>query len=53
MSTNSLLLLDPQSVHDMHIDVPRLVTQSISDVAEQVRMCTWLDALEQHSLSEK
>ena len=29
MSTNSLLLLDPKSVHDMHIDVPSLVTQSV------------------------
>jgi hypothetical protein len=44
MSTNSLLILDPQSVHDMHIDVSRLVTQSIRDVVESVRTRRRLDA---------
>ena len=44
MSTNSLLLLDPKSVHDMHIDVPSVVTQSIIDVVGSVRTGTRLDA---------
>jgi hypothetical protein len=44
MSTNSLLLLDPKSDHDMHIDVPSVVTQSILDVVEAVRAGSRLDA---------
>jgi pimeloyl-ACP methyl ester carboxylesterase len=43
MSSNSRLLLDPKSAHDMHIDVPSLVTQSIMAVVEAVRTGTRLD----------
>ena len=44
MSTNSLLLLDPQSDHDMHIDVPSVVIQPILQVVEAVRAGIRLDA---------
>jgi hypothetical protein len=43
MSSNSLLLLDPKSVHDMHIEVPSIVTQSIVDVVGAVRTGSRLD----------
>jgi pimeloyl-ACP methyl ester carboxylesterase len=45
MSTNSLLLVDPKSDHDMHIDVPSVVTRAIADVVEAVRTGTRLDAV--------
>jgi pimeloyl-ACP methyl ester carboxylesterase len=44
MSANSLLLLDPKSDHDMHIDVPSVVTQSILQVVEAERAGIRLDA---------
>jgi pimeloyl-ACP methyl ester carboxylesterase len=44
MSTNSLLLLDPKSDHDMHIDVPSVVIQSILQVVEAVHAGIRLDA---------
>lgn len=45
MSNNSLLLIDPKSDHDMHIDVPSVVTQAIAGVVEAVRTGTRLDAV--------
>jgi pimeloyl-ACP methyl ester carboxylesterase len=45
MSTNSLLLVDPESVHHMHINTPSLVTRSIKSLLEAVRSGTRLDAL--------
>ena len=45
MSTNSLLLVDPESIHLMHIDTPSVVTHSIKSVVDAVRARTRLDGL--------
>jgi len=43
MSTDSLLLIDPQSGHRMQLEVPWLVTQSIRDIVDALRAHRRLD----------
>jgi pimeloyl-ACP methyl ester carboxylesterase len=45
MSTDSLLIIDPQSAHIMQLAAPHLATRSIKSVVMAVRKNTKLDAL--------
>lgn len=46
MSTDALLLIDPHSGHRMQLEVPQLVTHSIEELVEGLRMQVRLDTLQ-------